>query len=311
MAAVFARVRRKGSAEFEQLVYNAPEGEVKHPKTEKVMPPKGLGGAELAPAEGEDRREAFARWLTAPENPFFARAIVNRVWALLMGRGIVEPVDDFRVTNPGSNEPLLDALAKEFVAHGYDLKHLLRTIALSAAYGRSSESTKNNVRDTRNYSRFFVKRPTAEVLLDALDRVTGVPQVYSGHPSGTRAIQMWDNKLPVEFLDVFGRPSRLSVCECDRPADGSVTQVLHLMNATAVQDRLTSDKGAAAVLEKSGKADEEVVRELYLAAYSRYPTAQEVSAARSAFTRPGATRRTAIEDLLWVLINSPEFLFVH
>jgi hypothetical protein len=309
MAAFFARVRRKGAAEFEQVVYAAPDGEVKHPKTDRVMPPKPLGGPAPEVPEGEDRREYLARWMTAPENPFFARVIVNRMWGMLMGRGLVEPVDDFRVTNPASNEPLLDSLARDFTEHGYDLKRLLRAITASAAYQRSSAATPNNARDTRNYSRFYLKRVPAEVLLDAIARVTGVPEVYSGHPAGTRAIQMWDNKLPVEFLDVFGRPSRLSVCECDRPTDGSVPQVLHLMNGPGVQNRLTAETGAVTALEKSGKSEEEIIGELYLAAYSRNPTPAELRAARAAFTRPGVTRRAAIEDLLWVLLNSPEFLF--
>jgi hypothetical protein len=311
MAAYFARVRRKGSTEFEQIVYAAPDGEVRHPKTDQVMPPKPLGGAVPEIGEDEDRREALARWMTAPDNPYFAREIVNRTWALMLGRGIVEPVDDMRLTNPGTNEPLLDALAKDFVAHGYDVKYLLRTIAASAAYQRSSVATPNNAKDTHNYSRFYVKRLIAEVLLDAIGEVTGVPERFSGHPSTTRAIQMWDNKLPIEFLDVFGKPSRLSVCECDRPADGSVTQVLHLMNSKAIQNRLTSDKGMVERLEKSMLTPEQIVEEMYLTVYSRLPTPEESKTAQAAFTREKATRRTTIEDLLWVLLNSPEFIFNH
>jgi len=311
MAAIFARVRRKGSAEFEQIVYAADSGEVNHPKTEAVMPPRPLGGTLLEIAPGDDRREHFARWMTAAENPYFAPAIVNRMWSLLMGRGLVEPVDDFRVTNPATNEPLLDALAKDFVAHGYDLKHLIRAITASAAYQRSSVATPNNAKDTSNYSRYYVKRLVAEVLLDGLGRVTGVPEAFDGHPVGSRAIQMWDNKLPVEFLEVFGKPSRLSVCECDRPADGSITQVLHLMNSTAIQNRLADKDGAAARLEKSALTPDAIIDELYLTAYQRHPLPDELKAANVAFTRPGATRRTAIEDLIWVLLNSPEFIFNH
>lgn len=311
MAAFFARVQRKGSSEFEQIVFAGSTGEVKHPKTDQVMPPKPLGGTLPQIGEDEDRREVLARWMTAPDNPYFAREIVNRTWALMMGRGIVEPVDDMRLTNPGSNEPLLDALAKDFVSHGYDHKYLLRTIAASAAYQRSSVATTNNAKDTRNYSRFYVKRLIAEVLLDAIGQVTGVPETFSGHPATARAIQMWDNKLPIEFLDVFGKPSRLSVCECDRPADGSVTQVLHLMNSTAIQNRLTTDRGTVGRLEKSMLTPEQIVEELYLMVYSRPPTAEESKVAQSAFSREKASRRTAIEDLLWVLLNSPEFIFNH
>jgi hypothetical protein len=311
MAAFFARVRQKGGAEFERVVYVAPEGEVKHPKTDAVLAPRPLGGEPPQIGPDDDRREHLARWITAPENPLFARAIVNRMWGLVMGVGLVEPVDDVRVTNPASNEALLDALAKDFVARGYDLKHLLRTITASAAYQRSSKATPNNARDTRNYSRYYVKRLTAEVLLDAVGQVTGVPEVFAGHPAGTRSIQMWDNKLPVEFLEVFGRPSRLSVCECDRPADGSVSQVLHLMNGAAIQNRLTADKGTVAALDGSRKPADEIVQELYLSVYNRPPQPDELKAAGAAFTRPGTTRRGAIEDLLWVLMNSPEFVFNH
>jgi len=310
MAAFFARVRRKGSSEFEQVVYAAAEGEVRHPKGD-VVPARPLGGEAPTIPEGEDRREHLARWMTAPDNPYFARAAVNRVWGLLMGRGLVEPVDDFRVSNPASNEPLLDALAADFVAAGYDLKRLLRTITLSAAYQRSSTATKSNARDTRNYSHALIKRLPAEVLLDAIGQVTGVPEVFRGHPAGTRAIQMWDNKLPVEFLEIFGRPARLSVCECDRPADGSVTQVLHLMNSPAVHNRLTHASGLVARLTAAPDPPEAVVRELYLTAYNRFPTEAELRAAGSAFTRPGVDRRTAIEDVLWALLNSPEFVFNH
>jgi hypothetical protein len=311
MSAVFARVKVKGAGEFEWVIYNGDSGEVKHRKTDAVMTPKPLGGPELKPAEGEDRRQLFAQWMTSPDNAFFAKAAVNRFWGMVMGRGIVEPIDDFRMTNPAVNDELLDALAADFVKSGYDLKHLPKTIVTSAAYQRSSEPTKNNARDTRNYARAAVKRLTAEVLLDAVSQATEVPEIYSGHPDGTRAIQMWDNKLPVEFLETFGRPSRLSVCECDRPSDSSVPQVLHLMNAPAVQDRLTSDKGIAARLDKSGRPEEELITELYLTFYSRYPTPKELATAKSAFGRPQTSRRSALEDLEWVLLNSPEFVFNH
>jgi hypothetical protein len=311
LAAYFARVKRKGGSEFENVIFVGSEGEVNHPKTGAVMDPRPLGGPGPKLDPDADRRESLAAWMTAADNPFFARAAVNRVWSMLMGRGLVDPDDDFRASNPASNPELLDALARDFVAHGYDVKHLIRTIAGSAAYQRSSRVNPNNARDTRNYSHYLVKRMPAEVLLDAVSQVTGVPEVFQGHPVGTHAAQMWDNKLPVEFLEVFGRPSRLSVCECDRPADGSVPQVLHLMNGASVQARLTSDKGTAAALEKGQKAPGEIIEELYLAAYSRRPRPPEISAARKAFDRPGATRRSAIEDLMWALINSPEFLFNH
>lgn len=309
--AFFARVQQKGATEFERVVFAANSGDSKHPKTGEIMPPKPLGDPVPQIPEGDDRREHLARWMTEKNNPFFARTIVNRMWGLMMGRGLVEPVDDFRSTNPATNPALLDALAKDFAEHGYDMKHLLRTIVSSATYQLSSEATPNNAKDTRNYSRFYVKRLPAEVLLDSIGQVTEIPENYPGHPATTRAIQMWDNKLPVEFLEVFGKPSRLSVCECDRPTDGSVTQVLHLMNAPAVQNRLTSDKGAVTRLEKSKLTEEEIIDELYLSIYNRYPRAEERQAARTAFAGEKAGRRKGIEDLLWVLMNSPEFIFNH
>ncbi|MFN3653156.1 MAG: DUF1553 domain-containing protein [Armatimonadota bacterium] len=313
LAAFFARVKSKSSYPegYHSIVYAGSSGEVKHPRTGQVMPPRPLGGEPLEIPEEADRRQALADWMTSPENPFFARAIVNRMWGLLMGRGLVEPVDDFRMTNPATNEALLDALAKDFVSHGYDLKHLLRTITASAAYQRSSESTPENVKETRSYSRYYKKRPPGEVLLDAVSQVTGVPQTFRAYPEGTRAIQMWDSRLQVEFLEIFGRPVRQSVCECERPTDGSVTQMLHMMNSEQMHRRLTHDTGAAAELDKSGKPEEEVVRELYLRVLSRYPTAEEIAAARTAFTREKATRRQAIEDILWALMNSAEFILNH
>ncbi|MGV3721484.1 MAG: DUF1553 domain-containing protein, partial [Actinomycetota bacterium] len=313
MAAFFARVKSKSSYPegYHSVVYAASEGEVKHPKTDAVMPPRPLGGAPAEASEGGDRRQALARWLTAPDNPYFARAIVNRMWALLMGRGLVEPVDDFRLTNPSVNEPLLDALAKDFVAHGFDLKQLLRTITASAAYQRSSQSTPNNAKDTRNYARFNTRRLPAEVLLDALDQTTEVRQTYRGHPEGTRAISMWDSRLNVEFLEVFGRPVRQSVCECERTSEGSVTQMPHLMNSDSIHRRLTSDESAAARLDRSGLPPAELVTQIYLTCYSRPPTASERGVAEAAFTREKVTRRAAIEDLMWAMLNSAEFLLNH
>jgi len=313
LAAYFARVKSKSSYPegYMSIIYPGTDGEVKHPKTDQVMPPRPLGGTSPEIPAGEDRREALAKWLTAPENPYFAREIVNRTWALLLGRGIVEPVDDFRVTNPATNEPLLDALAKDFVSHGYDLKYLLRTIAASAAYQRSSVTTPNNARDTHNYSHFYTRRMPAEVLLDSVGQVTGVRSTFRGHPEGTRAIRMWDSRLEVEFLEVFGRPVRQTVCECERTSEGSVTQMLHLMNSGFVQDRLTAKAGTVTELEKSELKPEEIITRLYLTYYSRYPVEDELRAAQAAFTREKVTRRAAIEDLMWAMLNSAEFLLNH
>ena len=313
LAAFFARVKQKSSYPegYHSIIYAGTDGEVKHPKTDQVMAPRPLAAKPLEIPDGEDRREALAQWMTSRDNPFFARTIVNRMWGLLMGRGIVEPVDDFRGTNPASNPELLDALANDFVQHGYDLKHLIRTITASAAYQRSSDSIPANVKDHRNFARYFKKRLPAEVLLDAVGQVTGVPDTFRGHPEGTRAIQMWDSRLQVEFLETFGKPIRMSVCECERATDGSVPQALHLMNSGEMQTRLSKEKGVVATLAASQKSEDEIITELYLRAFNRLPTGGELTVARTAFKRDKATRRQATEDILWALLNSAEFILNH
>jgi uncharacterized protein DUF1549/uncharacterized protein DUF1553 len=308
LAAYFARMQERGASEYEAVISLGKSGEVKNPRTGQVMAPRPLLGPAPAAAE-DDSRISLAAWVTAPENPFFAREAVNRVWAALLGRGLFEPIDDQRVTNPASNEPLLDALAQAFVRSGYDFKQLIRTILASETYQRSARSNPTNVNDTRNYSRAYPRRLPAEVLMDAVDQVTGVPELFNGLPPGLRATQLWDNKLDNYFLNVFGRPGRISVCSCERSSEGSLTQVLHLMNSPGVQGKLAADEGRVAQLAASPRSAEQIVGELYLATYSREPTSRERRAALAAFSRSGATRRSATEDLLWALINSPEFVF--
>jgi hypothetical protein len=308
LAAYFARVQERGASEYEAVISLTKGGEVKNPRTGQVMAPRPLLGPAPA-AEAEDPRLSLAEWVTSPENPFFAREAVNRVWAALLGRGLFEPVDDQRITNPAANEPLLDALAQEFVRSGYDIKQLIRTILASETYQRSDRANPTNAKDTRNYSRAYPRRLPAEVLMDAVGQVTGVPELFNGMPPGLRATQLWDNKLDNYFLNVFGRPGRISVCSCERSPEGSLTQVLHLMNSPGVQNKLSADDGRVAQLAASPLTEEQIASELYMAAYCREPTSRERRAALAAFRRPGATRRSATEDLLWVLINSPEFVF--
>jgi Protein of unknown function (DUF1553)/Protein of unknown function (DUF1549) len=346
LAAYFARLRRKGSTEYESIVYVGTSGEVKNPRTGEVMTARplpvatealGVGRQALGlttdhrppttdppgnpPARGPtpnaqgpqaaDPRIELAEWVTSPENPFFARVAVNRIWEALMGRGLFEPVDDQRTTNPASNEPLLAALAQEFVAHHYDFKHLIRVIMASETYQRSGRINATNARDTRNYSRAYVKRMPAEVLMDAVNQLTGSYEPFQGLPPGLRATQLWDSKLNNYFLSVFGRPDRGSVCTCGRSSEGSVTQVLHLMNSPGIQTKLAAEDGRAAQLAASTGTEEQIIRELYMGAYSRPPTFRERRAALAAYARPGTTRRAATEDILWALINSPEFVFNH
>ena len=247
--------------------------------------------------------------MTDPGNPAFARVIVNRVWADLMGRGIGEPVDDIRDTNPPSNGPLLDALANDFRDHGYDLKHLIRTILSSAVYALDSEPNERNVADTRNFSRHYRQRLRAEVLMDAIADVTEVPDTFSASPAGSRAATIWTHRVPSLFLDTFGRPDPNQDPPCERTGDSAVVQALHLMNAPALHDKLAADQGRVARLAAGKTPPGAIVEELYLLAYGRLPVVEERDVGESLFAEPGADRRAAIEDLLWALLNSAEFVF--
>jgi mono/diheme cytochrome c family protein len=311
MAAFFARIKAKdGETPGERVIYTSAEGEEMHPKTHKAVVPTALDAAPVPASFTGDRREALAEWLTSPQNPFFARILVNRLWRHFMGQGIVEPVDDLRVTNPPSNPALLDWLAADFTRHGYDLKYLMRAILRSQTYQRAAEPKGNNAPDTRFYSHYAFKRLGAEQLLDALASATGVSEKFAGYPSGIRAAALPDTDVPSYFLDLFGRPARKVTCECERIDAPSLGQVLHFMNGKDIADRLTSKTGRVAQLLAAKRTDAEIVEELYLATLSRFPTAAEKRSALKVFT-PGADRQKAGEDLLWALLNSKEFLFNH
>jgi hypothetical protein len=314
-AAFFGRIGRRGTgisapiSGSEETVFAAPAGAVRHPLTGRVMAPTPLLGKALDIPPDRDPREVLADWVTAPENPFFAKVIVNRVWADLMGRGIVDPVDDLRATNPPSNPELLDALAADFRKNGHDLKKLIRTIATSHAYGLSTAPNDRNAADLRNYSRHYRQRLRAEVLLDMASDVTGVPERFDAMPPGSRAVEVWTARSPSEFLDSFGRPDPNQDPPCERTSDTTVVQALHLMNSPNLHRKVTADGGRAAALAKGDKTPAAVAEELYLLTYCRPPTATETAAAVRRFDRPGATRRQAAEDLLWALMNTPEFVF--
>ncbi len=311
LAAFFPRMQKKKGDGTELTFFVGDKGEVRHPRTNALMRPKALLGEPLDPAASGDPREVLAAWVTAPQNPFVARTLVNRVWAQLMGRGLVEPIDDMRDTNPSTNEPLLKALSQDFIEHQFDIRQLIRTITTSRVYGLSSQPNVSNARDTQNYSRAYRKRLGAEVLLDAVSDVTGDVQVFAGMPPGTRAVQLWDHRLPSSFLDTFGRPQRKTVCQCERVAETSLGQVLHLMNAPVVSDKIASPAGRAASLAASERSVDDIIGQLYLATFGRPPREAELSAARQAFTADGATRRSAAEDVLWALLNSAEFVLNH
>jgi hypothetical protein len=272
------------------------------------MSPRPLFGS--AGEVGErDPRDVLADWVVSKDNPYFAKVIVNRVWADLMGRGLVDPVDDLRATNPPTNGPLLDALADDFRKNGHDLKKLIRTITTSYVYGLSSLPGERNVADTRNHSRHYRQRLRAEVLVDAVSDITGVPETFAAMPAGSRAMELWTARVQSLFLDSFGRPDPNQDPPCERTGDTTVVQVLHLMNAPGVHRKVTSDSGRAAKLAASTKTPEEIVDELYALVYARKPTAEEREVCARLFADKGATRRQAAEDVLWALLNTPEFLF--
>lgn len=318
MASLFARVRGKGwggdfrGGDGNRTIYVASNGELIQPRTGKPQPPRPLDGIELSFDDSRDRREALADWLTAPENPYFTRAIVNRVWANFLGVGIVEQVDDLRLTNPPSNPQLLEALATDLVRNGYDLKSLMRLILQSETYQRSQEVLPTNAADERFYARYYPRRLSAEVLLDAASQVTGVASGFKDQPAGTRAIQLADASIDSYFLDTFGRPERVLTCTCERADEPSMTQVLHLTNGKTLQEKLESTDGALTKLLDAKTPDAEIVDHLYLSALTRYPTDDERQRVLQLVAEtPESERRLAWEDLYWSVLTSREFLFQH
>jgi hypothetical protein len=312
MANLFARVRTKeGPGTGNRVVYPVASGEWIQPRTGKAQPPRPLDG-EAVPFEAEgDRRAHLADWLTSPENPYFSRAITNRVWANFFGVGLVESVDDLRLTNPASNAELFDAAAKYLVDENYDLKALMRVILQSATYGRTSHPLAENVDDQRFYSRYYPRRMMAEVLLDALAQVTGAPTAFAGYAPGTRALALPDVNVDSYFLKTFGRPLRAITCECERTAQPSMVQVLHLSNGDTINQKLQAKDNRLAQMLAANKSSAEIVEEAYLAALSRPPSEQEKSKLVAVLEEGGDERRKLVEDLYWSIVSSKEFLFNH
>jgi hypothetical protein len=322
LAAYFARVEKKDGNEYGPVrgiyggdleVMVAPAGEVRNPRSGKVMPPTPLGASQPVD-DPMDRRRALAQWLTDPGNLLFARNIVNRHWAHFLGRGLVEPVDDIRDTNPPTNPELLDALARDLVANGYDLRHLLRMIMNSRTYQLSSRPEPGNAGDAVYYSHYYPKRLRAEPLLDAVCQVTGVAEKFPGMPAGTRAISLpavMSSEVRSYFLDVFGRPQRtFDKCECVRAGSPNLTQVLHLMNGDWLHEKVSNPNGRLPALNKSGKSDQEIISILYRTALGRLPSGSEQQTALEQIAL-APTRDEGFEDLLWTLCNCKEFLFNH
>lgn len=314
MAALFEGVARKKVGPTDEAIVAVLARDVKHPRSGEVIAPRPLGAEPTTFAAYEDRRAYLARWMTDDANPYFSTLIANRLWAHYFGRGLVEQVDDLRLTNPATNEPLLKALAAHMREVRYDLKAFTRTLLASRLYQLSSDSTPSNVDDVQNFSHAAQKALPAEVLIDAISEVTGVDETFQGWPSGTRAVQIWDNKLPSYFFRIFGRPTRVSVCECERSGEPSIAQALHLMNSPEVTAKIQSHDGRAADTAARFTAADALIDELFLTALARYPRDDERSAVSRLFVKTATddvARRRAAEDLLWALVNTKEFLYNH
>ncbi len=319
LAAFFARVKQKKDLSEPgptpqvaggEIIFSDRAGEVTQPRSGKVMPPKFLGGAVATVPPGKDRREVLADWVTAGDNPFFARSIANRIWYHLNGKGIVDPVDDFRDSNPSCNDELLDALARDFVASKYNVKHLIKVIMTSRTYQLSAQTNELNKDDNKYFSHAVTRLLSAEVLLDALCSSTEVPEKYAGMPAGSRAVQLPDGDANHPFLKAFGQPARELACECEREGDSNLGQALQLINGPTLNEKLRNANNRVGRLLAAKVSDPQLLTELYLSTLSRPPTEHDV---RVALEHVGKAqdKRKAWEDVHWALLNSKEFLFRH
>jgi hypothetical protein len=330
-ANLFARVRAKGwggdprNGDGLRTLFVEERGDLVQPRTGKPQPPAPLDAEPIASDDPGDRRDAMAAWLTAPENPYFARAITNRVWADFMGIGLVESVDDLRATNPASNEVLFARLSAYLVEQQFDLKKLMRLILTSHTYRRSSEVLDANREDQRHYSRYFPRRLMAEVLSDAIADVTGVRDAYTeialsdgssqkveGYDEYTRALQLQDSAVKSYFLKTFGRNGREITCECERSNQPSLVQVLHLSNGSTVNDKLAAKQARVTQLLAAELAPEKLLHEAWMIALSRPPTKAELEQFQPLLAAAApAEKRAVVEDVFWSLLTSREFLFQH
>ncbi|MGH9452274.1 MAG: DUF1549 domain-containing protein [Terriglobia bacterium] len=330
MADLFARVQLKmgqpggsrpgiGPIFRDVTVYSGPTGQYTDDRFTHPLPPKPLGAKALPLDTKEDLRAYFAAWLTSPVNPFFARAIVNRVWKNFLGEGLVEPVDDMRATNPPTNEALLNAMVKDFIAHGMDVDYLIRTIMESATYQTASQPTQENAVDQKYGSHYLIRRLPAEVLLDALSKVTQEPEKFEGYPPGTRALQLPDTAVKSYFLTAFGRPLREQTQESERSSAPTITQALHIINGGTLNRKLRARGNVLDKLMRAGDSDAQIITYLYLAAFSRHPSASEMAmltghlkVAETQKVEDGVDpRRAALADLTWAMLTSREFMFDH
>ncbi|MGQ0635232.1 MAG: DUF1549 domain-containing protein [Planctomycetaceae bacterium] len=314
LSAFFSRLGRKNGANAREprVFHNEGPAVATNPRSNKALKPAGLGVAPVDVAPERDPRYLLADWMTGPENPFFAKALVNRYWKHFFDRGIVEPEDDLRETNPPTNPELLAALARQFIDSGFDLRDLVRTICKSRTYQFSSLPNDHNLRDKQNFSRYYPRRLRAEVLYDGWHQVTATNQSYNGLPTGTLALQLPDPTGGPYFLRVFGQPQAETACECERSQEANLAQSLHLLNSSELQGKLSSSAGRAALLAADvGHSDEEKVQELYRWVYARPASSDETRIAQEHLVRHADNKKPAWEDLIWALVNTKEFLFNH
>jgi len=308
-AAFFAQIGRKNGEDYrEQIIFDQRSGDVRHLVGNKVMPPKFLGGEEPE-VNGRDRRAVMAEWLTSPENAYFAPSVANRMWAHFFGQGIVEPVDDVRVSNPPSNPQLFETLGRKLVEYNYDFKQLVRDICASNTYQRSTERNSSNETDDRNFAHANVRRIPAESLLDCISQITQTKDKFPGLPLGARAVQVADGGTSTYFLTTFGRAKRETVCTCEVSTDPSLSQALHLLNGTTVEGKI-GQGGLVKQLLADGRTPEQVIESLYIRALSRQPLPEEMDQLK-AVVAESPNPQAGLEDIFWAILNSREFLFNH
>ncbi len=305
----FAQVGRKRAEDpREQIIYNRSSGDVKHPVGGRTMAPKFLGGA-TPDVKGKDRREVLADWLASADNPYFATNLSNIVWAHFFGKGIVDPVDDVRISNPASNPELLEALGQKFTEYDYDFRKLVRDICTSKTYQRTTETNPTNELDTRNFARAYVRRIRAEVLYDAISEVTGTldQNKFKSLPKGARAVEIADGKTSSFFLTTFGRATRETVCSCEVSMEPNLSQALHLINGDTVHNKIRSGNVVGKLIDAK-KTDDQIVDELYVRTLGRRPTDDDRHRIKDALHGEG-DRKDKLEDLFWALLNSQQFIF--
>lgn len=308
-AAFFAQIGRKQGEDYrETVVFNSGGGDVRHLVGGRVMPPKFLGG-QVPDVQGKDRRVVLAEWLTSPDNPYFATNVSNRVWAHFLGKGVVEPVDDVRISNPASNPELFEALGRKLVEYKFDFRQLVRDICNSHAYQRSLVRNSSNETDERNFAHANVRRIPAEMLLDCINQVTQTKEKFQGLPLGARAVQIADGQTSTYFLTTFGRAKRETVCACEANTDPSLSQALHMLNGDAVHGKVAQG-GVVKKLLEQGKTPEQVIENLYVRCLSRKPSADEQQKLL-AIVAGAENPQAGLDDVFWAILNSREFLFNH